>query len=74
MIYKRRIVETSLKGPECHLSDCNTNAVYEGWAKVVDPLIGWTVGRNVFIPVCEEHKMSLIGFQKREQPKRDRMR
>lgn len=68
MNYKRKIVRTSLALPECHLRDCDTEAFYEGWARVIDPFIGTPIGRNIFIPVCEEHKMSLIGFQEGKEP------
>jgi len=68
MDYKRKIIETSLKVPECHHSGCETDAAYEGWARIIDPFIGKPTGRNIFIPVCEEHKMSLIGFQEGKEP------
>jgi hypothetical protein len=68
MDYKREIVETSLKVPECFGDGCHEDAAYEGWARVIDPCIGQTSGRMIFVPVCEEHKVSLIGFQEGKEP------
>lgn len=68
MDYKRKIVETSLKVPECHYKGCDDGAAYEGWARIMDPFIGKYTGRMIFIPVCEEHKTALIGFQEGKEP------
>ncbi len=66
MDYKRKIVKTCLKVPECFDDGCHEDAVHEGWAQVVDPCLGAASGRNIFVPVCERHKKALTGFQKSE--------
>ncbi len=51
------------KRSECHLSGCTDEAAYEGWARKIDPFTGQRTGMSIYIPVCEDHKMVLIGHQ-----------
>jgi hypothetical protein len=69
MTYKREIIKTSLPTAKCHISSCTQTAVYEGWSHITSAFLslGSTTGRNQFIPVCEAHKMSLIGFQEERE-------
>lgn len=54
--------------PECFHQGCSITAVYQGWARKIDPFIGTPTGMTMSIAVCEDHKMSLIGFQEGKEP------
>lgn len=64
--YKREIVKTSLPTPPCFYQGCSDETVYEGWMRVSPTR--YDAPRDAWVSVCEEHKMSLIGFQEGKEP------
>lgn len=56
--------------PPCHFqkqAGCPNQAAYEGWSRKKDPFTGETTGQMLRIQVCEDHKLSLIGFQEKDE-------
>jgi len=49
--------------PPCDVAGCDQPAVYEGWNRALDPVLGTPTGLMRKVHVCEAHKTCLIGFQ-----------
>ena len=49
---------------ECHAEGCHTEAVWEGYYRVKDPLLGTPTGLIQLRRVCDEHRCLLIGGKK----------
>ena len=54
--------------PQCEITGCEETAVYEGWGRVHDPILGKPTGLMQLVHVCEEHKThpQLVANEKKE--------